>query len=101
MDFGGPVWHASTAGTASAKERRRLALSALAGVGAPQLGQWVQERPLAYHVRRRLTPAEQAIVGDVVDLRGTTEAVMRFERMREVVPASLLRCASSELTSGN
>jgi hypothetical protein len=61
-------------------------LRALNGVGSKALGQWEDDRAVsvadgAYHVRRRLTPAEQTIVGGVVDIRGTIEASIRAQRI--------------------
>jgi hypothetical protein len=76
MGFGGPVWHASAAHP-DRKVRRKAALRALDGVGEKLLGEWHQDSPRAYHVRRRLTPQEQQRVGDVLDLRGTEEARAR------------------------
>lgn len=46
---------------------QRVALEALRGVGVATM-QWEEDRPMAYHIRRRLTPGEQATVGDVCDL---------------------------------
>lgn len=57
-------------------EWERRARRALAGVGDPALGEWVEVGRVALHLRRRLTAAEQ---GDLVvrDVRHTTEAAMR------------------------
>lgn len=49
----------------------------LEGVGSPDLGEWSEWTGVAFHLRRRLTPDEQARVGDAVDLRGTAEARRR------------------------
>ncbi len=56
------------------------------GVGAKELGEWHEVRPLAYHLRRRLSPAEQLRVGDAVDIRGSVEAAMRVEAVKLSLP---------------
>ena len=62
---------------------------ALDGVGDPTLGQWEEWTGKAFHVRRRLTPAEACAVGPVVDIRGTPEQHRRFKRVRAALPAGL------------
>lgn len=79
MGFGGPVWHASAAHP-DRKVRRKAALRALAGVGNARLGEWHEDSPRAYHVRRRLSLLEQQHVGEVLDLRGTVESRVRLDR---------------------
>lgn len=59
----------------------RAALEELAGVGDPTLGEWHELTKKAYHIRRRLTPEEEAKVGPAIDIRGTEEA---FGRARAV-----------------
>lgn len=76
--------------------RRRLALKALSSVGDPT-AQWEEDRPLAFHVRRRLTQAEQAITGPVRDLRGTAEGRERWEAQRAVLPLAVYDMAMEEL----
>src|SRR6266478_2209155 len=99
MRLGGPVWHASVAGPALASSvRRRLALQALKGVGLESM-QWEDDRPMAYHVRRRLTEAEAVLTGPVCDLRGKEEGVERFERIRNLLPAAVRQFAKEELLS--
>lgn len=91
------MWHASVASMGIKNhDRRRLALRALDGVGIVTK-QWEDDRPAAYHVRRRLTPHEQLLVGDVCDLRGLPEALTRFEAMRHVLPAFGLTLAQEEI----
>ena len=86
MGLGGPVWHASgRAVNQREKVSRRIALDALTGVGDKALGQW--EEPGnggVYHVRRRLSVAEQETFGifQVRDIRGTAE---EQERLRTLV----------------
>ncbi len=85
MGLGGPVWHASAAALpgwpTDRTTLRRFALDALAGVGDADLGEWEEWTGYAFHVRRRLTPAEQAPIGEVVDVRGTPEAKRRLARV--------------------
>lgn len=59
-----------------------MALKWLAGHGDRTLGQWTEWTGKAAHVRRRLTPVEQDLVGAAVDLRGQGEARRRFEALR-------------------
>ena len=57
-------------------------------MGESALGQWEEEgltRP-AFHVRRRLTPKEELLVGPVVDVRGTPEADRRLAYVRTLIP---------------
>lgn len=67
------MWHASVRADNSGV-RRRSAVKALTGVGAKGLGEWHEDRPGAYHIRRRLRPNEERIIGPAKDLRGTVEA---------------------------
>ena len=87
MQLGGPVWHVSVAGRQPVMARRIIALNQLVGVGARRLGEWWEVTEMAVHLRRRLSSAEQELVGNVVDIRGTPEAVLRISR----VPARFLR----------
>lgn len=66
---------------------RSAALEALTGVGDEKLGQWEEWSGRAFHVRRRLSPVEQAKVGDVLDIRGTPEANRRLAPVRHMLPA--------------
>lgn len=72
----------------------RFAEQALCGLGAAQLGEWREWSGVAYHLRRRLSAAEQRHVGPAVDIRGTAEARARAEalprRMRELLPPHVL-----------
>jgi len=81
------VWHTSVSGFGlSVDTLRAKGLRVLDGVGDPDLGQWEERGTLALHIRRRLTPVEAMRVGGVVDVRGTPEAIKRFERMRRYLP---------------
>ena len=59
---------------------REHAMKALDGVGAADLGEWEERGERAYHVRRRLTPEEQASVGEACDVRGTEDGGERLQR---------------------
>jgi hypothetical protein len=80
------VWHASTAGPVPQGRLRDLAVQALTGVGDPTLGQWEEWTGRAYHLRRRLTPAEAEPIGPVKDVRGTLDGACRFQAIAAVVP---------------
>lgn len=60
--------------------------TALQGVGDPSTGEWEEFTGYAFHLRRRLKRSEEAIVGPVVDIRGTAEAQMRMESVRMWIP---------------
>jgi hypothetical protein len=62
------------------EDLRLVALRMLQGVGDADLGEWAEYTGVAYHLRRRLAPHEQARVGEAVDLRGTPEARRRYDR---------------------
>lgn len=93
-EYGGPVWHASAApleGWNPDKHfLRQCCFAALRGVGDAGIGQF-EEFPtgFAYHVKRRLTEEEQAQIGDVIDIRGTTEADERYMAVRQYLPLHL------------
>ena len=92
MGFGGPVWHASVAPRRAwygATMCERRAEQALVGLGAADLGEWREWTGRAFHLRRRLAPTEQALVGPVQDIRGTAEARTRAEAL----PRQLLALA--------
>jgi hypothetical protein len=94
------VWHASAAkvgGGGSERELKALAYAALAGVGDRGAGEWVEWSGKAFHVRRRLTPAEQQRVGPVVDLRGTPEGIARLAALAGRLHPSLRRFAEREV----
>jgi hypothetical protein len=78
MGFGGPVWHASVAGSIIKAVLEREALRQLEGVGDASLGEWREPGEKAFHVRRRLSAAEQKRTGlTVADIRRTPEAAER------------------------
>lgn len=85
----GAVWHCSVAQAPdshlSPAVLRSVALSMLDGVGDAGRGEWHFMSRKAFHVRRRLSEAEDAIVGPAIDIRGTEEAI---KRVREAMAAS-------------
>jgi hypothetical protein len=83
------VWHASAAGAGSRLQLRGTAIVALYGVGDSALGQWEEWTGSAYHIRRRLTPAEQELVGPAVDIRNTQEAIDRWQAVLAAVDPRL------------
>lgn len=94
MNLGGPVWHASAAPISQLlpigrEALRAHALEALDGVGSVLRGEWEEWTGNAYHVRRRLSEAEEAHVGPVVDVRGTAEAERRYTRAQRFLPAGV------------
>lgn len=63
-------------------------------MGDARLGEWREPARAAFHLRRRLSETEQAVVGPVADIRGTEEARQRAARVGPVlrlVPPALLR----------
>ena len=64
----------------------------LSGVGDASLGEWREWTGRAFHIRRRLTPAEERRTGPVQDIRATQEA---RDRARAVGP--MLRYAPREV----
>jgi hypothetical protein len=61
----------------------------LKGVGDVALGQWEEFTGYAYHIRRRLTQAEQQHVGQAVDIRGTPEQERRHGAVQRYLPEGL------------
>lgn len=64
---------------------QQIARRALRGVGDAALGEWT-EQGRAFHLRRRLSVAEAALVGTVRDIRDTDEERARLEALRTAVP---------------
>lgn len=100
MGYGGPVWHVSVAPRATPHaptvDRVAVARAVLDGVGDAHAGEWADPRPLAYHLRRRLSAAEAAAIGPVVDIRGTIEAATRVQVLAPFVNDIVLRLAVEE-----
>jgi hypothetical protein len=95
------VWHASVAWQRiflPDSELRRIAFELLDGYGDPAAGQWEEKGASAFHLRRRLTETEAALVGPVVDIRGTPEASQRVWAVRKwVVAARMTEFAAGEV----
>lgn len=73
------------------------ALEVLEGIGDDGLGQWEERGVKAYHIRRRLTPAEQEAIGQACDLRGTREAQERLSAAWRYLPTFMRSAASTEI----
>ncbi len=85
------MWHASVATLTPIlvpeETMREFAQDALAGVGSAIDGEWYEFNDgVFYHLRRRLTADEQAIVGEPCDIRGTDEQQKRWRRMYRFLP---------------
>lgn len=83
------MWHVSTASQRLFLSERALlnvALAELAGVGDADLGEWIELGGRAVHVRRRLSAEEEALVGPVIDIRGTAEAAERLWKVAKLLP---------------
>lgn len=76
-------------GVLEAEARRQLA-----GVGDAARGEWTEQGPRVFHLRRRVSEAEEQITGPLRDLRGTAEAAERYARLdprlTAIVPARVL-----------
>lgn len=72
-------------------------MRALHRVGAQHLGEWHDWTGRAYHVRRRLHANEQAIVGDVKDIRRTDEAMERLAAIAQIIPRQAAQIALQEI----
>ena len=90
----GPVWHCSIA-TRSLPIRAVLEREAerqLAGVGDASRGEWREHGGRFFHLRRRLSEAEERQTGPALDIRRTPEALSRALRL-----GSLLRFVPPEV----
>lgn len=76
---------------------KRRAVKGLTGVGDASRGEWHEFTGKAYHLRRRLTESEDIIIGAAIDLRGTSEAIRRFEAMKPFLSARHEALANEEL----
>ena len=77
---------------------RMRCLSTLLGLGDASLGEWEERGEVAYHVKRRLTPEEQAVIGDACDIRNTDEAQQRLTRAWHWLHPSFREYAKQEIT---
>jgi hypothetical protein len=99
MSLGGPVWHVSVAarGLAIPAELEAECNRQLQGVGDARLGEWTEWSGRAFHLRRRLSEREQRLVGPVVDVRRTPEAVRRAERLGDLLAYALPEVLAEEI----
>lgn len=80
------MWHASARAEPPALALA-LARRALDGVGDAALGEWVEHGGGGtVHLRRRVSVDEQERVGDVRDIRGTTEERVRVRVLLNDAP---------------
>lgn len=80
---------------------RKKALIALHGIGDLTAGEWEEWTGRAYHVRRRLTPDEERMVGPAVDIRGTAEVLQRYRNMAPYVSDFVRQMAIAECGKNN
>jgi hypothetical protein len=75
------VWHCSVAVKVDFPLARRetIAREVLEGAGDPRLGEWTEDAPLAYHLRRRLTDAEARDIGPAIAVAPHVAAMARAE----------------------
>jgi hypothetical protein len=85
------VWHASVSGVEDDAARRLKAIAVLHGIGDAARGEWWEQGEIAMHLRRRLSAAEDPLVGPVVDVRGTAESARRLNLMSPYIPAAYLQ----------
>ena len=74
-----------------------MAFEILDDYGDASAGEWTEDRPRAFHLRRRLSAQEQEIVGDAVDCRETDEGVKRFQAIKSVLPKQCYTLVAEEL----
>lgn len=97
------MWHASASSLGMplpTAPLRSLALRALEGVGDAGLGEWEDAGEKVHHVRRRLTPDEEAITGPAMDVRDTVEAITRFAVVQQFIPPAMRDWAAREMHRG-
>lgn len=83
------MWHASVAPQGLLLPEsflRKVAFDALDGVGDASLGQWEEAFDRFFHLKRRLSEAEQGLVGAAIDIRGTDEQTKRWLKVRQYLP---------------
>lgn len=69
----------------------------LDGYGDAELGEWTEEGPRAFHLRRRLNEEEKISVGEAMDLRNDPSAFARWIRIRNQIPQELWWMAYEEI----
>lgn len=97
------MWHCSIAPIGSpvpAAVLERIARKQLEGIGAAALGEWTEcPTGYAFHLRRRLSAAEQERVGEAVDLRGSAEALARWVACEPALPPRARKFAKQEIAT--
>jgi len=71
----------------------------LNGFGDTVLGEWIEDRPKAFHLRRRLNAMEEKRVGEAIDCRATEEAQARYDKIKSFLPPRALYLVSEEVPS--
>jgi len=59
--------------------------------------QWEEYTGAAYHIRRRLTPKEQKLVGEAIDCRNTEEGIKRYRVIQHKLNPLAKQMAFKEL----
>jgi hypothetical protein len=68
---------------------REMAYELLDGFGDSEAGEWTEDRPKAFHLRRRLTAKEQERVGEAIDIRRSEEERTRMRKLMIALPEPL------------
>lgn len=77
---------------------RAMAYEMLDGFGDAK-AEWTEDRPGAFHLRRRLNAEEDERVGPAVDCRTTEEAQERYDKIKFLLPAPALHLVTEEVPS--
>lgn len=98
------MWHCSVASPRMVLSKRtasgalrEMAYEMLDGFGCASAGEWTEDRPRAFHLRRRLSAEEQTRVGEAIDCRTTVEAQQRYDAMKPMLPTPELYLVSEEV----
>lgn len=87
------MWHASASAhrhPIPVLDLERICYELLGACGDVLAGEWKESGGQAFHLRRRLSASEAALVGPVVDIRGTPEAERRMRPVASLVPGWLI-----------
>jgi len=77
--------------------RAELCREILQGFGDVSLGEWIEDRPIAFHIRRRLAVDEAKDIGEPIDFRGTEEGPKRLKEIAAFLPVYAIEMANDEL----
>lgn len=72
-----------------------MAYEQLDGFGDAALGEWAEDRPKAFHLRRRLTTKEQERIGEPVDIRGSVDERERMIALMRDLPPELRQAVAA------